>query len=37
MPAPKLGQHSLEILAALGYDEDGSNELIEAKIVLQAE
>lgn len=37
MPAPKLGQHSLEILAALGYDEDDSNELIEAKIVLQAE
>ena len=37
MPAPKLGQHSLEILAALGYGEDDSNELIEAKIVLQAE
>ena len=37
LPAPKLGQHSLEILAELGYSERESHELIDANIVWQAE
>jgi crotonobetainyl-CoA:carnitine CoA-transferase CaiB-like acyl-CoA transferase len=37
LPAPKLGQHSLEILAELGYGERESKELIDANIVRQAE
>lgn len=37
LPAPKLGQHSLEILAELGYDERESKEFIDANIVRQAE
>jgi crotonobetainyl-CoA:carnitine CoA-transferase CaiB-like acyl-CoA transferase len=36
LPAPKLGQHSLEILAELGYGERESKELIDANIVRQA-
>ena len=36
LPAPKLGQHSLEILAELGYDERESKEFIDANIVRQA-
>ncbi len=36
LPAPKLGQHSLEILAGLGYSESESNELIDANVVRQA-
>ena len=36
LPAPKLGQHSLEILAELGYGERESKELIDASIVRQA-
>jgi crotonobetainyl-CoA:carnitine CoA-transferase CaiB-like acyl-CoA transferase len=37
LPAPKLGQHSLEILVELGYSESESNELIDANVVRQAE
>ncbi len=37
LPAPKLGQHSLEILVELGYNESESNELIDANVVRQAE
>ena len=37
LPAPKLGQHSLEILAELGFGERESKELIDANIVRQAE
>lgn len=37
LPAPKLGQHSLEILAELGYGDRESKELIDANIVRQAE
>jgi len=37
LPAPKLGQHSLEILVELGYSESESNELINASVVRQAE
>jgi len=37
LPAPKLGQHSLEILAELGYGERESKEFIDANIVRQAE
>ena len=36
LPAPKLGQHSLEILAELGYGERESKEFIDANIVRQA-
>ncbi len=32
-PAPQLGQHSLEILAELGYDENKRDELIRKNIV----
>ena len=37
LPAPKLGQHSLEILAELGYSAREGKELIDANIVRQAE
>ena len=37
LPAPKLGQHSLEILAELGYSESECNELIEGSVVRQAQ
>lgn len=36
LPAPKLGQHSLEVLVELGYSESESNELIDANVVRQA-
>ena len=35
LPAPKLGQHSREILESLGYDEEKCNGLIQAKVILQ--
>lgn len=37
LPAPKLGQHSMEILVELGYSESERNKLIDASIVRQAE
>lgn len=37
LPAPKLGQHSLEILVELGYSESERNELIKLNVVRQAE
>ena len=37
MPAPKLGQHSLEILANLGYSETERDELVDKNIVRQAQ
>ncbi len=33
LPAPKLGQHSLEILAELGYSESECNKLIDASVI----
>ncbi len=35
LPAPKLGQHSLEILKELGYSETACKELCDANIVTQ--
>ncbi|MDP6535990.1 MAG: CoA transferase [Gammaproteobacteria bacterium] len=35
LPAPRLGEHSLEILSTLGYDEGECRGLIDAKVVLQ--
>ena len=35
LPAPRLGEHSLEILSALGYDEGECRALIDGKVVLQ--
>ncbi|MDP6653825.1 MAG: CoA transferase [Gammaproteobacteria bacterium] len=35
LPAPRLGEHSLEILSALGYDEGECKGLIDGKVVLQ--
>lgn len=36
LPAPKLGEHSLEVLQSLAYDESQCNELVEQKVVLQS-
>ena len=36
LPAPKLGQHSLEILAELGYSENECHEMIDARVVRHA-
>ena len=36
LPAPKLGQHSLEILLEIGYSEGETNELIDANVLYQA-
>ena len=36
LPAPKLGQHSSEILRELGYSATNCQELIDEKIVVQA-
>lgn len=36
-PAPKLGEHSLEILESLGYDEDRREELVASNAVLQSQ
>lgn len=33
--APKLGQHSVEILQSLGYDQNTLDELLNAKVILQ--
>ena len=33
LPAPQKGEHTREILGALGYSEDSINELIEENIV----
>ena len=33
--APKLGQHSIEILQALGYDQNKLDDLLKAKVILQ--
>jgi len=35
LPAPKLGQHSREILESLGYDEAKCDALIAANVILQ--
>ena len=35
LPAPKLGQHSREIMDALGYDDAKCEALIQAKVILQ--
>ena len=35
LPAPKLGQHSREILGSLGYDEAKCDALIAANVILQ--
>ena len=32
-PAPRLGEHSLAILAELGYDETRRGELLEAGVI----
>ena len=37
LPAPKLGQHSLEILLDIGYSDSESIELIDANVVRQAD
>ena len=34
-PAPKLGQHSADILTSLGFDQEAIGELIEAKTISQ--
>ena len=34
--APKLGQHSVEILQSLGYDQNTLDELLNAKVIVQA-
>ena len=34
-PAPKLGQHSVEILTSLGFDQKAIGELIDAKAISQ--
>jgi crotonobetainyl-CoA:carnitine CoA-transferase CaiB-like acyl-CoA transferase len=36
LPAPALGEHTREILAALGYDADRRAELIQAGIIKEA-
>ena len=33
-PAPKIGQHSVEILAELGYDEDAIEKLVAARVTV---
>jgi len=33
--APKLGQHSIEILQSLGYDQNKLDDLLKAKVILQ--
>ena len=37
LPAPKLGEHSLEILSSLGYDESQCRALVEGKVVMQGQ
>ncbi|MDG2141806.1 MAG: CaiB/BaiF CoA-transferase family protein, partial [Gammaproteobacteria bacterium] len=34
--APKLGQHSVEILKGLGYDHNNLDELLKAEVILQS-
>jgi crotonobetainyl-CoA:carnitine CoA-transferase CaiB-like acyl-CoA transferase len=34
--APKLGQHSVEILQALGYDRNNLDQLLKAEVILQS-
>ena len=34
--APKLGQHSVEILQALGYDRNNLDQLLESEVILQS-
>ena len=34
--APKLGQHSVEILQALGYDRNNLDQLLKAKVIFQS-
>ena len=34
-PAPRLGEHSVEILAELGYDEERTTRLVDAGVVAQ--
>ena len=34
-PAPRLGEHSVEILAGLGYDEDRTSALVDAGVISQ--
>jgi len=37
LPAPQLGEHTLEILEALGYDEPSRNRLLAEGVVSSVE